>query len=94
MTVGGSALMYSESGAYGPIERALYPIHHGILGFVGFSLLEPFIVYGPARLSPEDRLAQLRRYRDRILALDSAPIVPALDLTEYDGLVRRQANLV
>jgi NAD(P)H dehydrogenase (quinone) len=91
VTVGGSAAVYSEQGAYGPIERSLAPIHHGVLGFVGFSILEPFVVYGPARLSDDDRLARLRSYRQRVLALETAPVTPALDLTEFDGLVRRPA---
>ena len=91
VTVGGSAVMYSERGAYGPIGRALLPIHHGILGFVGFSVLEPFVVYGPARLSDHERLARLQSYRERILALETAPIIPGLDLAEYDGLIRRPA---
>lgn len=91
VTVGGSALVYSECGAYGPIERVLFPIHHGILSFVGFSVLEPFVVYGPARLSDAQRLAQLRSYRERVHALETSPVVPALDLTEYDGLTRRHA---
>jgi NAD(P)H dehydrogenase (quinone) len=91
VTVGGSALMYSEHGAYGPIERALLPIHHGILAFVGFSVLEPFVVYGPARLTDDERRARLRSYRERVLALETAPAIPALDLAAYDGLVRRPA---
>jgi NAD(P)H dehydrogenase (quinone) len=91
VTVGGSAPMYSERGAYGPIERALWPIHHGILGFVGFGVLEPFVVYGPARLSDEQRSATLSAYRERVLALETVPVIPGLDLAEYTGLVRRPA---
>mgnify|MGYP000729886433 CR=1 FL=1 len=30
-------------GVYGPIAATLYPIHHGILRFVGFSVVEPFV---------------------------------------------------
>jgi NAD(P)H dehydrogenase (quinone) len=73
VTAGGSALMFSEGGDHGPIERALFPIHHGILGFVGFSVLEPFVVYAPARLSEAERLARLQSYRERVLALEALP---------------------
>jgi NAD(P)H dehydrogenase (quinone) len=65
--------MLSEGGDHGPIERALFPIHHGILGFVGFSVLEPFVVYAPARLSEAERLARLQSYRERVLALEALP---------------------
>lgn len=92
ITVGGSALMYSEQGAYGPLENALFPIHHGILSFVGFSVLEPFVVYGPARLSEQERRARLQDYRERVLTLETAPTLPVLDLDGFDGLVRRSAH--
>jgi len=91
VTVGGSARMYSDLGAYGPVDIALRPIHHGILAFVGFSILEPFVVYAPARLGDVERNACLQRYRDRVLALESTPALPPLDLTHYDGLIRRSA---
>jgi NAD(P)H dehydrogenase (quinone) len=92
VTVGGSAPMYSERGAYGPIERALFPIHHGILGFVGFSVLEPFIVYSPARLSENERLTTLNSYRERVVCLQRASVIPPLDLTDFEGLVQRQSS--
>ena len=63
--------MYSEVGAYGSLEQALFPIHHGILNFVGFTVLEPFFVYGPARLSNDERLSHLSDYRERIQRLCS-----------------------
>ncbi len=89
VTVGGSALMYSDAGAYGSLQRTLFPIHHGILNFVGFTVLEPFVVHSPARLSHQERLSYLRRYRERVLHLDSAIPMPGLDLANYDGLVLR-----
>ncbi len=89
VTVGGSALMYSDAGAYGSLQRTLFPIHHGILNFVGFTVLEPFVVHSPARLSHQERLSHLRRYRERVLHLDSEIPMPGLDLANYDGLVVR-----
>jgi len=89
LTVGGSGLMYSDIGAYGPIERILFPIHHGILAFVGFDVIEPFVVYGPSRLDESARQEQLKAYRSRVLRLRTAPIMPSLDLSNYDGLVSK-----
>src|SRR5690349_12012229 len=51
VTVGGPADAYSNVGAYGPLAAILRPIHHGILGFVGFTVVEPFVVHAPARMS-------------------------------------------
>jgi NAD(P)H dehydrogenase (quinone) len=69
LTVGGSEMTYSSQGMYAPIESVLYPINHGILGFVGFTVLDPFTVYAPVRLSDEARRANLARYRERVLAI-------------------------
>jgi NAD(P)H dehydrogenase (quinone) len=79
------------SGRPPSIEGALFPIQHGILGFVGFQVLEPFVVYGPERVSDEQRSARLGAWCERVLALEAAPLIPGLDLAEFDGLVRRPA---
>jgi NAD(P)H dehydrogenase (quinone) len=89
VTIGGPAEAYSSNGAYGPLAPILFPIHHGILGFVGFTVVEPFVVHAPARMSANARTAVLADYRNRLLNLATAPASPALDMTNYDGLIRR-----
>jgi NAD(P)H dehydrogenase (quinone) len=69
LTVGGGETTYSPQGMYAPIESVLYPINHGILGFVGFTVLEPFTVYAPVRLSDDERRHHLARYRERVLTI-------------------------
>ena len=86
VTVGGSAEAYSEVGIYGPIHPILFPIHHGILGFVGFTVIEPFVVYGPSRMSAEQRRACLDDYRERLLNLESAPATPSLRTADYEKM--------
>lgn len=90
LTVGGDASVYSDIGAHGPIEAILRPIQHGILQFVGMDALEPFIVYGPSRMSDAQRKAELARYRERLLTLDAAQPMPMPKSADYAGLVRRQ----
>jgi len=87
LTVGGPADAYSSIGAYGPLAPILDPIHHGILGFVGFDVVEPFVVHAPARMREEARTACLAGYRRRMLSLASAPLLPRLDIAAYEGLV-------
>jgi NAD(P)H dehydrogenase (quinone) len=79
-TVGGSAAAYSDAGMYGPIEPILYPIHHGIFRFLGFGVLAPFVVYGPARMTEMDRAGALATYRERVLTLGSTPLFMEPDL--------------
>lgn len=53
------------------------PIHHGILGFVGFSVVEPFVIFGPRRMSPSERSAVLERYAERRLNIERTPLLSA-----------------
>jgi NAD(P)H dehydrogenase (quinone) len=90
VTLGAPEPVYTDQGVYGPIEAILYPIHRGIFEFTGLTVIEPFLVYGPNRIEATARAAALLRYRDRMLSLDTAPTLPSLDMTDFDGLVRRR----
>lgn len=92
VTVGGPAGAYGDTGAYGNIEKILFPIQHGILAFVGFAVIEPFIAYAPSRVSAWQRADLLLRYGERMLALDKAPTIPILNVAQFDGLVRREES--
>ena len=75
LTTGGLAPIYESDGFNGDINGILRPIHRGILQFVGFYVLAPEIVYGPARIGDEERRAALARYAERLRAIESeAPI--------------------
>jgi NAD(P)H dehydrogenase (quinone) len=90
VTVGGFEDIYSEQGINGPLVAILYPIHHGILVFTGFAVVEPFIVYGPSRISEQAREACLLRYLERVLSLPAAPRLTTPSTADYDeGLIRR-----
>jgi NAD(P)H dehydrogenase (quinone) len=89
MTVGGTEPVYSDRGVYGSVSAILYPIHRGIFEFTDMTVIEPFVVYAPSRLDPAARAAELQRYRARVLSLDTAPIVTGLELSDFDGLVRK-----
>ncbi len=66
LTTGGPEVTYLADGNNGDIAGILRPIHRGMLEFVGFEVLAPQIVYGPTRMSNEERAAQLTRYADRL----------------------------
>ena len=75
LTVGGPKAMYEPGGIYAPIEQILYSLHHGLLGFTGFTVLEPFVVYGPNRMDKAERKEQLKNCRTRLASLDQARIL-------------------
>jgi len=84
VTIGGPPAMYSTHGLNGPIDAILFPINHGMLYFTGFTVVEPFLVHGPARISQDERVAHLARYRERVLGLATAPTIAYPRLAEYD----------
>jgi NAD(P)H dehydrogenase (quinone) len=85
VTIGGPGSMYSERGINGDISRILYPINHGVLYFIGFTVIEPFLVHAPARVSEAERAGELDRYRGRILALQSAPTLSYPRIADHDS---------
>lgn len=83
-TVGGAAAMFGQAGLSGPIEQILFPVHHGMLAFTGFRVVQPFVVYAPARMPEAERNAQLERYRSTVLSLEQAPTIDYPQLADYD----------
>ncbi len=69
LTTGGPAEAYLSDGFNGDIHAILRPIQRGMLEFVGFQMLSPHIVYGPAHIPEEDRTYLLRQYGERIKKL-------------------------
>lgn len=62
-TTGGPEVAYGPNGKNGTLDTILYPIHHGMLYFVGMHVKEPFICFSPARISDEERLKELERLK-------------------------------
>ena len=75
LTTGGSEATFQPDGFNGDITAVLRPIQRGMLQFVGFDVLEPQIVYGPVRMTKEQREGELEKYAERLKHLeDETPI--------------------
>jgi len=75
LTTGGAEAAFQPDGFNGDIKAILRPIHRGMLQFVGFAALEPQIVYGPARMTNEQRERELEKYAERLKHIqDEQPI--------------------
>ena len=62
-------------GTLGGIEQVIWPLQFGVLAFLGFQVLKPNVVFGPAHMDDEERAEALARYRTRLSTLASeAPI--------------------
>src|SRR4029079_11112727 len=85
VTIGGPETLYSPRGLNGSTESILFPIHHGMLYFTGFTVVEPFIVHAPARIGAFERATQLECYRKRVRTLSTAPTIAYPRLSDYDS---------
>ncbi len=66
LTTGGPEEAYLKGAFNGEMNGILRPIHRGILQFVGFDVLKPHVVYGPAHMTDEQRKAALEAYATRL----------------------------
>lgn len=80
VTTGGPMDAYRPGGFNGDIDAILRPIHRGMLRFTGWDVLAPNIVYGPVRLTEDERLASLNTWATRLR--DIGGEVP-IDVGEY-----------
>jgi len=77
LTTGGSGeAAYQPGGFNGDINGVLRPIQRGMLQFVGYDVLKPQIVWGPAQITDEERKAYLDAWRERLTQIaQEEPIV-------------------
>jgi NAD(P)H dehydrogenase (quinone) len=66
LTAGAAEAAWRAGGEHGTLERALTPLHHGVLAYVGFDVLPPFAVFAPARRPPTERRTALAAWRERV----------------------------
>lgn len=67
LTTGGSGEpAYRPDGFNGDINGILRPIQRGMLQFLGYEVLKPQIIYGPAQMTEEQRAAALATWRERL----------------------------
>ena len=84
ITTGGPETMYQATGLNGDIAQILFPINHGILAFTGFTVLQPHIVWGPARLSPEQRREELHQWSAILADIANREQIAYPPLSAYD----------
>ncbi len=84
LTTGGPPNIYSPRGLNGDIDNLLFPIQHGMLYFVGFDVLPPFVAWAVARSSQEQRQEYLRSYTERLRNWMTAKPISFPALEQYD----------
>ncbi|MCL6607204.1 MAG: NAD(P)H-dependent oxidoreductase [Geminicoccaceae bacterium] len=81
IAAGSRAHMLAEGGIHGPLALVLRHLLQGTLGYVGFTVLPPFVAWHVPYVDPtirEGYLDELERYLKRLDALEPLPM-PSLD---------------
>lgn len=74
-TTGGPQDDYLAGGQNGDLAGIVRPLHRGIFQFTGFTVLHPQVVYGPARLTEEQRTQELEQWKKRLQTIfEEAPL--------------------
>lgn len=69
VTTGGPQKKYVAD-KYGSISEILFPIHRGILEFLGFSVLQPEIIYSVEQLAESERKMILNNWAERLMNIE------------------------
>ena len=71
ITLSAPEVAFKPDGRNGDMERVLWPIHAGILALCGYSVLPPFIAHGIPFVGEASMQAELERFRQRLLTIDT-----------------------
>ncbi len=72
VTTSAPAAAFAPDGRNGDIERVLWPIHAGILGIVGYTVMPPFVAHGIPFIGEAAMNAELDRYHGMLKNVHSA----------------------
>jgi NAD(P)H dehydrogenase (quinone) len=80
LTTGSPSMLFRSDGKLGSIEDILHHIHWGMLRYVGMDVLPPFVAYGAARATAEQRAAYLEAYKERLRTVETTSAMSLLAL--------------
>lgn len=93
LTTGGPPTIYSPRGLNGDMDTLLFPIQHGMLYFVGFDVLPPFVAWSVARSTQEQRQEYLRAYAERLKNWQTTTPISFPTLEQYDETMQLKPGL-
>jgi NAD(P)H dehydrogenase (quinone) len=71
VTTGARESVFAPDGMDGDIHRILWPLQNGVLRYVGFDVLPPFIAHGIGLVDDEARRGLLEAFRTRLDSLST-----------------------
>jgi len=88
-SLGGQTHMFGPGAVHGEIDTLLKPILQGVLGYVGLTVLPPFIAYHVPYLKAPEREAIMQSYQSHLNQLDSLTPLTMPSLDDYDATMHR-----
>jgi len=85
VTTSAPAAAFAPDGRNGDIERILWPMHAGMLGILGYTVMPPYVAHGIPFIGEPAMQAELDRFQEM---LDDLPNVKPLTFhpaADYDG---------
>lgn len=83
-SLGGREHMFGPNAIHGELDTMLRPITRGILGYVGLSVLPPFIAYHVPYIDQQARQDVLEQYHQHLLTLDQRTPLSFPSLDNFD----------
>lgn len=90
ITTGGPESMYLPDGLNGDMNTLMYPLNHGVFGFLGFDVLPQHVAWGPTRAGEDGRKQMLTAWEERLGGIESEPPIDYPKLAEFDENFRRR----
>jgi NAD(P)H dehydrogenase (quinone) len=84
-SLGGREYMFGPKAIHGDLETGM--LRHflqGVLGYVGFDVVEPFVGYHTPYITQDERTAILGDLSSYVGTIDRQPLMPMPDLARYD----------
>ncbi len=93
ITTGTASTLYEPNGIDGDLLHVLWPIHNGMLAYMGFSVLPPFAAWMPAAVDVPSREQYLRDFAQRLQSLDTVEPLFFHPWADYDKSQRLKPGI-
>jgi NAD(P)H dehydrogenase (quinone) len=87
-SLGGRDYMFGPGSIHGDLNGMLRHLLQGTLGYVGFSVYEPFFAYHVPYVEPSERAEMLARLTQAVEDLESRAVLPMPSLENFDDEFR------
>lgn len=91
-SLGGRDYMFGPSSIHGDLKGMLRHLLQGTLGYVGYSVYEPFFAYHVPYVSNEERVSMLTRLHGEIERLEIRSVIPMPSMDDFDDQCRPKST--